>query len=114
MKTNTKSAMAVQLIARYVLNTYGYNYIYEHTFDQITNRKFRSDIFFPVPNLAVEIEGGIFTNGAHGSITGILRDIEKQNVYTINKIYLLRFTYEDIKTGNCFKYLDHFLREKTK
>jgi very-short-patch-repair endonuclease len=32
--------------------------------------------------VAVECEGGIYTRQAHGSISGILRDIEKYNAAT--------------------------------
>ena len=52
----------------------------EYVFDA-TGRKWRFDFAWPGPGhrIAVECEGGIFTRQAHGSISGILRDIEKYN-----------------------------------
>lgn len=44
------------------------------------DRKFLFDYAFPDKMVAVEQEGGIYTKQAHGSITGILRDIEKYNL----------------------------------
>lgn len=43
-------------------------------------RKFRFDYYWPEFRLALEIEGGIFTRQAHGSIRGILRDKEKYSL----------------------------------
>ena len=44
------------------------------------DRKFRFDFAWPQQGLALEVEGGIFTHGAHGSISGMLRDGEKYNL----------------------------------
>lgn len=40
-------------------------------------RKWRFDFAWIEQQVALEVEGGIFTGGAHGSIGGALRDIEK-------------------------------------
>jgi len=50
----------------------------------LEERKWKFDFaFLPPIWLAVECEGGIFTGGAHGSVSGILRDIEKYNAATL-------------------------------
>jgi hypothetical protein len=40
-------------------------------------RKFKFDYAYPDLFIAIEVEGGVFTRQAHGSVKGILRDIEK-------------------------------------
>lgn len=55
-------------------------------------RKFRFDFAWPEVRLALEVEGGIFTKQAHGSITGILRDMEKYNLAAANGWRVLRVT----------------------
>jgi len=74
----------------------------ETGFDVITEfkfcetRKFRSDYCIPELRLLIEKEGGIFTGKAHGSITGILRDIEKYNLATILGYRILRYQPKDL------------------
>ena len=72
----------------------------EHVFHP--GRRFRFDIAWPELFLAVEVEGGIFgkgercptcgqsKRGAHGSISGILRDIEKYNLAQMDGWTVLR------------------------
>jgi len=55
-------------------------WIFEHKFHP--KRKWRFDLACPEQRIAIEIEGGVFIKGAHGSITGILRDVEKYNEAT--------------------------------
>ena len=47
-------------------------------------RRWRFDWAWPAQKVAVEYEGGIFgRRGAHGSVSGIMRDIEKYNAATL-------------------------------
>ena len=55
-------------------------------------RKFRFDYAWPEIRLALEVEGGVYTKQAHGSITGILRDMEKYNLAAVNGWRVLRVT----------------------
>ena len=68
----------------------------------LPNRKFRIDHFFPEANLAVEEEGGVYIRGAHCRPTRFCSDMEKYNLMTEQKIFLLRYqpksiSYEQIK-----------------
>jgi very-short-patch-repair endonuclease len=45
-------------------------------------RKFRFDFAWAAEMVALEVEGGVFIRGAHGSASGIIRDIEKYNLAT--------------------------------
>jgi hypothetical protein len=62
------------------------------------NRKWKADYYIPELNLLIEQEGGIFTRQAHGSIAGILRDIEKYNSATRLGYRILRFTPDQLYT----------------
>ena len=73
------------------------------------DRKFLADYAWPKQRLIVEVEGGIFgtgkpcptckhrKGGAHGSIKGILRDIEKYNLATSMGFVIFRFGPEQAK-----------------
>lgn len=62
-------------------------------------RKFRFDYAWPLLQVAMEIEGGCFTRGAHGSVSGILRDIEKYNLATLNGWKVLRVLPQNLLTS---------------
>ena len=75
-------------------------------FAKSINRKFEADFYIHFPyngsKLAIEVEGGIYSfsrgdgkgkrAGAHGTPAGILRDMEKANIYAALGIKLLRVT----------------------
>ena len=68
-------------------------------------RRFRADFAWPDRKLAIEIEGGVYTRQAHGSIGGVLRDIEKHNEYTLCGWRYLRFTPQDLADGTALAVL---------
>lgn len=45
----------------------------------IDKRRYRIDYAWPAIKLGIEIQGGVFTRGAHGSIYGILAGYKKAN-----------------------------------
>jgi hypothetical protein len=53
----------------------------------------RFDVFIPEYGIAIEFEGGLFTNGAHSRGLGVLRDIAKYNSATVNGYKVLRYTH---------------------
>lgn len=61
-------------------------------------RNFRFDFAWPQAKVALEVEGGIFTRGAHGSVSGILRDIEKYNLAACWGWRILRVLPKDLCT----------------
>ncbi len=67
----------------------------------MTTRKYRFDfaVLGPKIRLAFEIEGGVYTRKAHGSITGILRDLEKYNLAGVSEFRVFRFTPRQIECG---------------
>lgn len=72
----------------------------EHVF--APGRKFAFDYAWPSFRVALEKEGGVFTRQAHGSITGILRDIEKNNLACSLGWRVLRVIPSDIVKPETF------------
>jgi very-short-patch-repair endonuclease len=72
-------------------------FVREHRFHP--TRKFRIDFAWPERMLAVELEGGIYRGGAHTSVAGIKRDVEKSNLLTMSGWRLLRFHGDQVKSG---------------
>jgi very-short-patch-repair endonuclease len=72
-------------------------------------RKFEIDIAFPRYKVGVEIDGGVFTGKAHGSITGILRDMEKHNLLVLDGWRVLRYTPAAVRRGEALQALKQLL-----
>ena len=64
------------------------------------DRRFRFDLAIPKHMIAIEYEGGIFTNGAHTRGKHYTSDCKKYNLATMNGWKLLRYTTEDTKKNN--------------
>ena len=67
-----------------------YGIFFEAEKQLIPKRNYKVDYYCSTYQFAVEIEGGIFIGGAHGSRTGILRDIMKYNLLTEMGIFVYR------------------------
>jgi len=104
-RTSAEEVLALELRAA------GYEFItqceYAHP------RKLRADFLVYMPNIAefprnylegrhrvlVEVQGGVFNGRAHGSIEGVLRDIDRLNEASIHGFHMLRFTPDQIDEG---------------
>ncbi len=65
-------------------------------------RKWRFDWLFD-GWLALEIEGGVWTQGRHTRGKGFLRDMEKYNEAAIMGYTVLRCTWDDVESGYAFE-----------
>ena len=61
-------------------------------------RKWRFDYCIPSEMIAIEIEGGAFTNGRHTRGKGFIEDMRKYNEAVILGWRLIRFTPTQLKT----------------
>ena len=77
------------------------------------NRKWKADYYIPELNLLIEQEGGVYTRQAHGSISGILRDIEKYNSATQLGYKILRFTPKQLYTMEALDAIREIAKLKT-
>ncbi len=69
---------------------------FEREYLYIPDRKFRADFAWPDHRLIVEINGGVFGGRAHGSVQGILMDMERGNLATLHGWRVLRFLPKDV------------------
>ena len=60
-------------------------------------RKFRLDFAFVPERLGIELEGGLYSGGAHARPAGILRDMEKANFAVLNGWRILRYATQHIE-----------------
>jgi len=84
-------------------------------------RRFKFDYAIVDLKIAIEQEGGVYNGKAHGSVSGILRDIEKYTLAGANGWIVLRFLPEQMfkndtintinQTIQC-RYKDNFVHLK--
>lgn len=67
----------------------------EHRFDP--GRRWRFDRAFPTERVAVELEGGAFSQGRHTRGRGFIADIEKYNRAALLGWLVLRFAAPDLR-----------------
>lgn len=72
-------------------------------------RKWRFDFAFPELKLAIEAEGGIYTNGRHTRANGFEADCEKYNHAVLLGWHVLRFTSKQIARGEALSIIGEFL-----
>lgn len=69
-------------------------------------RKWRFDFQEPVMKIAIEVEGGTWSGGAHTRPQGFQEDCEKYNEAALAGWLLLRFTGADIKNGSAIEMIE--------
>lgn len=82
----------------------------EHKFHPV--RKWRFDYAWPSEMVAVEIEGGVWSNGRHTRGEGYTDDLVKYNEAALLGWLVLRFTHEQIEDGTYIPYLREALKQR--
>jgi len=72
-------------------------------------RKWRFDFAWPDHMLAVEFEGGVFVQGRHSRGAGFEADCEKYNTATLSGWRVLRFTSNQVKSGQAVTFIQQAL-----
>ena len=70
---------------------------YTTQYKYVPGRKFSADFAFVEQKLIVEVDGGIYSRRAHGSITGIIADMNRSNLAACNGFRVMRFRPDQIK-----------------
>lgn len=73
-------------------------------------RMWRIDFAWPAQKVAVEIEGGVWTNGRHTRGSGFVADCEKYNAATLAGWKVLRFTEGTVLDGSAVELVARLLR----
>ncbi len=76
-------------------------------------RRWRFDFAWPSLRLAVEAEGGVWTNGRHNRPHGIQEDMRKYNAASIQGWMLLRYPEARIRSGQAVDEIEAVIRMKT-
>lgn len=66
-------------------------------------RKWAFDFAYPLRRLGIEIEGGTWRGGRHVRPLGFARDCEKYNAATLAGWRVLRFTTEQVSSGQALE-----------
>ncbi len=84
----------------------------ERQYAYVPDRKFSADFAWPAHRLLVEVQGGVYNRKAHGSVSGILRDIERGNEAALAGWRLLRVTSRMISDGDALELIERALGAK--
>ena len=79
----------------------------------IEGRRFRVDFCWPDHNLAVEVQGGIWTRGRHSRPMGIVKDYEKFNLLTLGGWRILLLTSMDVQSGRGLEMIQDAILEES-
>ena len=69
------------------------------------DRRWRFDFAWPHHMIAMEVEGGTWTQGRHTRARGFAADCEKLNTAALNGWTVLRVTGEHIRSGQALQWL---------
>jgi len=72
-------------------------------------RRYRADFAYPDEMLLIEVEGGVWTNGAHVRGKHYTSDCSKYNLAATMGFRVLRFTGEMIKSGLALRTIEELL-----
>ena len=82
-------------------------------FYYVPNRKFRADFAIRHWRILIEVVGGVYNKKAHGSITGVLKDIERLNLSTIYGYQMFRVTPDEFRETQCVNLLECWRKQRT-
>ena len=86
------------------------NFVREYKF--LPDRRFRFDFADPKLKVAIEVEGGIYHIGGHSSITGLIRDMEKNNLAVLNGWKVLRFNNHMVEDGIAIDFIRRVIEKE--
>ena len=75
-------------------------------------RRYRADFAYPEKKILVEVQGGIYTRGAHSRGVGLERDYEKLNLAQLNGFRVFQFSRKMIESGVAVNMIEEVLNEK--
>lgn len=87
---NTANPTAPDIFCRLIKSDFGCDCVREYRFHP--TRRWRFDYAIPEHKIAIEVEGGVFTQGRHTRPKGFLGDMEKYNTATLYGWRLFRTT----------------------
>lgn len=84
-------------------------FVTEYKFAKALGRQWRFDIAWPIYELAVELEGGVWSQGRHVRGSGFIADCDKYNAAAMMGWRVLRFTRQHVDDGTALKIVEDAL-----
>lgn len=75
-------------------------------------RRWRADFAWPAYQVALEVEGGVWTGGRHVRGSGFIKDLEKYNRLAAMGFLLVRCTPKMLASGEAFSAVEDALRAR--
>jgi very-short-patch-repair endonuclease len=91
-------------------NLTGYEFISEYKFHP--KRKWRFDFCHIESRTAIEIEGGVWTNGRHIRGTGFIGDMEKYNAAALESFAVLRFRPDEMNKTATYELIKNVIEKR--
>jgi len=88
----------------------GIEFVREHRFHP--TRKWRFDFYLPAWQIAIEADGGVYSQGRHTRPEGFIKDREKFAEAAILGITVLAFAGEQIKSGYATDAVNRLLQSR--
>ena len=111
-RANEAIARQYELFRRTLESFTGCHVVAEHKFHD--TRKWRLDFAIVGLKIGIEIEGGVWTNGAHTRGKGFVDDMEKYNAAATLGWVILRFTPQDLNKITTFETVKKVVELKNK
>ena len=109
---NGKRAQEYEMFRRKLAAFTGCEIKSEHPFSP--GRKWRIDFAIVDMEIGIEIEGGVWTNGAHTRGKGFIEDMQKYNAAVTLGWVILRFTPQDLNKIATFETVKKVVELKNK
>lgn len=78
-----------------------------------TDRRWRFDYAWPMQKIALEVEGGVWTNGRHTRGSGFVKDMEKYNRAAVLGWRVVRVVPNDLRTIETVEMMRAILRRSS-
>lgn len=80
-------------------------YVFAPRVDGKPVRRWRFDLALVAPQLAVEVEGGLFFSGRHGGTRSVVRDLEKRAAAAVLGWRIIPVTPSQVRSGAALRWV---------
>lgn len=101
-----KRATAEDALA-FALTAAGIPFVRQYPY--VPGRRFAADFAFPAARVLAEVQGGVYNGKAHGSITGVLADMERGNLAALHGWRVVRVTPDMVTSGAALATIEEVL-----
>jgi len=103
--------------ARLTKNSLQYNFNGLEFYSEVMfhhKRRWRFDYACSEHGIAIEVEGGVYTNGRHVRSTGYVKDMEKYNYASALGWHIIRVTPDQFELYEHVKFIDMILDTRSR